>query len=1277
MRQKPFRLFSRAALALLMMLLTTTTAWAQFSSGNGTEGDPYKISKVTDLTTLYSLVNGGETYEDKYFVQTIDLDMSIAAVWTDYQGGGGIGKDTSHPFMGHYNGAGFKISGLRVSTTGQYAGLFGYIKGSQYNGPYDTHVAEVHDVVLVNPSITITPGSASKAYAGAVVGYAGDNARIYDCTVIGGTVTYSGVSSPCSFLKDFYAGGIVGYYGASNIYRLSGNKVSATTTVSGGNICGGIAGYLSKNNAIYNNVADATVSATKTRYSTGQTTEDYCQGAIAGYVSSKYSQSPNLNYYHAAGLTAYGKTVGHPFVTVADGNDAAHIYTVTLPSGLSLTGDATATIGTARYYIAGATVSLTVEDADKAIKTLTATGAASSSVAANKKSATVTLGTSDATVSTTLQAISGTTADGLTWSLTQNGNDGGYTVLTISGSGAMQDYNAIQTGRPWCTDAPWGNGLTSVTINNGVTSIGRYAFIGCQSLERIVIQHDGAVALGSNAFQNCDALQYIVFPSIAAEQANTTGNWSGLVAKHRAKFGNQHFGLTTVDNKVVYAIATETDLRNLASAVNEGNTGSGNTFRQTAPIDLTSGGNFPMIGRDTNPNTHFRGTYDGGGYTISGLTASINHRYVGLFAIVNGGTVRDVILVSPSVTSTYEFNQYHSVGALVGLLTNGSTVENCHAISSNVNSTGNGEKYLGTLIGLTSYNATITNCYYYGSNQNQIIGDVLDNSVTVTRVSAAHLVTPATGVNIQTEMAADLGFTYDGKNYWRTGAELALADLPTDTPAQYYRYAYTYGSTVLSGTSLTVADQDRTVSISQQPVDWACEGNSGDDAQHAYMIYTKDQLLLLAYRVNGTHGETADKFSGKFFKLGTNIEFDPDDLTLDGGQSNYEAIGGYHNGDWQYFGGDFDGDGYTISGIRINKIYQELSSYDQGLFGQVKGDANIHDVHLIDAHIKGLGNVGGIVGDIVYSTVSGCTVTESTITSTTYKDCGTICGESLNGTTFRNNYYHGCTVNGTAVTSGVGCKDADIIANDGAVPVPALSGNTDNSTVLGVLNSVPNLDIALSDRTLYKDGYWNTLVLPFDVTIASSPLAGDNVVAKVLSTTSKLDNGTLTLNFSDAPATIPAGTPFIIKWDNTGVNLVNPVFTGVTIDNTNRDVNFTDGSGSFKGTYAPLEITDANRSKVLLLSGSNKLGYAKTDRTIANGKALGTCRAYFYFPGSQTARSFVMNFDEDETQTTGIVHTEITESTDKAGAIYDLQGRRVEKTKKGLYIVNGKKVVVH
>ena len=69
------------------------------------------------------------------------------------------------------------------------------------------------------------------------------------------------------------------------------------------------------------------------------------------------------------------------------------------------------------------------------------------------------------------------------------------------------------------------------------------------------------------------------------------------------------------------------------------------------------------------------------------------------------------------------------------------------------------------------------------------------------------------------------------------------------------------------------------------------------------------------------------------------------------------------------------------------------------------------------------------------------------------------------------------------------------------------------------------------------------------------------------------------------------------------------------------------------------------------------------------------------------SRGLVLNFSDDET-TTGVGHTEITEglarrpagesqSTEMADAIYDLQGRRIEKPKKGLYIHGGKKVLVH
>ena len=91
-----------------------------------------------------------------------------------------------------------------------------------------------------------------------------------------------------------------------------------------------------------------------------------------------------------------------------------------------------------------------------------------------------------------------------------------------------------------------------------------------------------------------------------------------------------------------------------------------------------------------------------------------------------------------------------------------------------------------------------------------------------------------------------------------------------------------------------------------------------------------------------------------------------------------------------------------------------------------------------------------------------------------------------------------------------------------------LADNADNTTVIN--NNEVTTTVKISGRTLYKDGDWNTLCLPFSMTaeqIALSPLAGATI--KELATSSNLNNGTLTLNFEDA-TTIEAGKPYLVKW---------------------------------------------------------------------------------------------------------------------------------------------------
>ena len=235
-------------------------------------------------------------------------------------------------------------------------------------------------------------------------------------------------------------------------------------------------------------------------------------------------------------------------------------------------------------------------------------------------------------------------------------------------------------------------------------------------------------------------------------------------------------------------------------------------------------------------------------------------------------------------------------------------------------------------------------------------------------------------------------------------------------------------------------------------------------------------------------------------------------------------------------------------------------------------------------------------------------------------------------------------------------------------PLMTLADNAmDNSTTISNNNGETG-SVKLEDRTLYKDGDWNTLCLPFDVSTTSGILAGDDVVAMTLNTSeSNLTGSTLTLNFDAAPTTIPAGTPFIIKWatkETPATNLVSPVFTGVTIDNTMHNADFT--GGTFKGTYNPI-VWDTENKSILFVGENNTLYYPE-----ANGH-VNACRAYFDL-GTYEAREFVLNFDD---QTTGVKGVKEVKGV-KDDSWYTLNGVKLsgKPTKSGLYIHGNRKVVI-
>ena len=549
-----------------------------------------------------------------------------------------------------------------------------------------------------------------------------------------------------------------------------------------------------------------------------------------------------------------------PAGNISPSASLAEVHTISgVPNDVSISAPYT-TISNTKYYLKNQTYTLTAPT-DKAFGSFTATGAASSSVATDKKSATITIGTADVTVSATLLTIGGTCGENATWRMSDENNDGTFETLNIEGTGNMANYaESILTGTiaPWRTDfnktittvniadgiTSIGNAcfaslnfLTEITLPSSVSSIGGLAFNNCLSLTRINIQKtDGVVSLGNDTFYNCNALSAIVVPTPAlALQYATADKWTTLASKLRTEFGGQLFAATNEGGTVAYKIATADDLHHLAAAVDAAaNISSGKTFRQTADIDLTSGGNFTPIGYSTGPWS-FEGTYDGGSHTISGLTVSGDYMNAGLFACVSYGTVKDVILVSPTVTSTDNISNSIAVGALAGYCAY-ATIENCHAVNPTVSATGSGEKVLGALIGDLNSGPSATNCYFYGGNQSNAQGS---GSGTLTNVSAAHLVTPATGVTIQTEMAANLGFSCDSdddgtpENYWREGAELTLGNTLGEAP-EGYTLSYTATAGTVSGSTLTVGDDDATVSAQWSPItytiDYDLDGGSVDPA---------------------------------------------------------------------------------------------------------------------------------------------------------------------------------------------------------------------------------------------------------------------------------------------------------------------------------------------------------------------------------------------------------------------------------------------------------------
>ena len=164
----------------------------------------------------------------------------------------------------------------------------------------------------------------------------------------------------------------------------------------------------------------------------------------------------------------------------------------------------------------------------------------------------------------------------------------------------------------------------------------------------------------------------------------------------------------TIESNGSYTVTSADGLMNVAELVNGGKT----------DINITLDKNIDLTGKDWTPigtsfDNSYKGTFDGGGHTITGLAVTTNDQFVGLFGYLNrAGTVKNVVMEGVLITSNHMFG---CTGGVVGY--SWGTIENC-SVSGSVSGTDCvggvvGSQKAGSIIGCST-SATVKGTHYVG-----------------------------------------------------------------------------------------------------------------------------------------------------------------------------------------------------------------------------------------------------------------------------------------------------------------------------------------------------------------------------------------------------------------------------------------------------------------------------------------------------------------------------------------------------------------------------------
>lgn len=205
-----------------------------------------------------------------------------------------------------------------------------------------------------------------------------------------------------------------------------------------------------------------------------------------------------------------------------------------------------------------------------------------------------------------------------------------------------------------------------------------------------------------------------------------------------------------------------------------------------------------------------------------------------------------------------------------------------------------------------------------------------------------------------------------------------------------------------------------------------------------------------------------------------------------------------------------------------------------------------------------------------------------------------------------------------------------------------------------------------------QGNYWTTLTTAFPYTI---PEGSGVLGAYTVSTTTKKEDGKTYAELTTLAKpgeTVPAETPVLLKLSSADAAQNKLVPTGShAVGNSSKKVT----KNLLSGVYLDgKEENNTTKYRVLNVSPTTgKIGFFKLS---SSATYMGANKAFLELPATAAAKGGVyIDFDNIDASTTGINNVHDQDAV-KGKAVYDLQGRRVENPLHGVYIVNGKKVVI-